>query len=122
MDVQGAETSFRIVPVGTDPFEIIAVILRVDPVGTIEVTFIYIFELETGEMGDPATEVDNVILTGEGDVLVLSRHLSLITIVNWSVVLWANTSPESITEKNRNKMPTECLFIINYFLQFIYQQ
>jgi len=113
MDVHGAEMSFRIVPVGTTPFVIIADILRVEPVGTIEVTFIYIFEFETGDTGDPATEVESVMLTGDGEVFVLSRHLSLITIVNWSDALWATILPESKTENSRNDKKTECLFIIN---------
>ena len=79
---QAAETSFKIVPVGIDPLEIMAVILRVDPVATIEVTFKYIFEFVAGEMGDPAIEVDNVILTGEGEVFILSIFRPLTDIEN----------------------------------------
>lgn len=75
------------VPVGTLPLETMAEILRVVPVGTIEVTFMYILEFDTGETADPATEVDKVMLTGKGVVLVLSRHLSLTTIVNCSETL-----------------------------------
>jgi len=85
--VHGAEISLRMVPVGTLPLETIVEILRVVPVGTIEVTFMYMLEFETGVTADPATEVDKVMLTGEGVVLVLSRHLSLTTIVNCSETL-----------------------------------
>lgn len=84
MLVQGADMRFKIVPAGTVPLDMIAVILRVEPVGAIEVTLIYMLEFETGDTADPATEVDNVMLTGVGEVLVLSMHLSLTTIVNWS--------------------------------------
>jgi len=81
MEVQGAATSFKIVPWGMVPLDAIAVIFLVDPRGAIELAFKNILELETGLTVEPATEVDNVRLTGAGEVLVLIMQMSLTTMV-----------------------------------------
>ena len=62
--VQGAETKVKAVPVGTVPLEILAVISRFVPPGTIEDIFTNKSEFDVEATAAPAVEVISVKATG----------------------------------------------------------
>lgn len=71
--VEGADISFSIVPWGTTPLAMRAVILRCVAPGTIEVILTKTFELEEGLSIAPGTFVDSVRDTGALFVAIILK-------------------------------------------------
>ena len=65
--VHGAETKVKVVPVGTVPLEILAVISRLVPPGTMDDTFTNKSELETDVTAAPAVDVESDKVTAKID-------------------------------------------------------